>query len=167
MKFEKGYYKRNNGSSALIEVVGEHESGDVLGIWAFDSKDPFRYHPFEFGKEFEPVTQEYVDSIERQCCPERISQGSKPEGIENPDCWNKDVFGTRRCSFCGSIHPDDVLELLKEKGLGIQEKTNKSYKVYINAGVGRYYKFCGYHWSEGDFIEKYNKLVEEIQSKKS
>jgi len=167
MKIEKGYYKRNNGSNALLEVVGEHESGDVLCVWAFDKKEPFRYHPYEFKNEFEPVTQEYVDSIERQCCPARIQQGRKPEGIDLPDRWDKDQFGTRTCSYCGSVHPDDVLELIKEKGLGIQEKTTKNYKVYINAGTGRYYKFYSYHWDEGDFIDKYNVLCAELQSKKS
>ena len=37
--------------------------------------------------------------------------------------------------------------------------------MYINAGVGRYYKFYGHHWSTGDFIAKYEQLVDELNKK--
>lgn len=30
MTITNGFYKRNNGTNALIQVVGEHESGDLL-----------------------------------------------------------------------------------------------------------------------------------------
>jgi len=58
------------------------------------------------------------------------------------------------------------LDLIREKGLGIQERTTKSYKMYINAGTGRYYKFYSSHWSVGNFIEEYLKLVDELNEKK-
>lgn len=156
-KFKNGWYKRNNGSNALLEVVGVHESGDVLCRWAFDEGNPMRYHPFEFSKEFETVTQEYVDNIERQCCPERYSADKK---ISNPDRWDVDELGVRDCSFCGSIHPDDLITLIKEQGFGIINPSDKNYKWYIDSKEKRY-KYYRYHDSQHDFVNKYNKLLDD------
>lgn len=161
MKIKEGFYKRNNGSNALIKVVGEHESGDLLCVWAFDAGKPFRYHPFEFKNEFEEVTQEYVDSIERHCCPEHagipsVFAYSVDDENPNPDRWDISD-GFRKCSFCGSIHPEDLILLIKEHGFGIIESTDKRYKWYIHIN-NEMYKFYRYHEDE-KFVEDYNKLL--------
>ena len=166
---KNGFYKRNNGSNALIEVVGKHESGDILCRWAFDNDEPFRYHPYEFGKEFKSVTKEYIDSIERQLCPDHASQplmfkGSIINKDSKPDRWDKDEHGIRSCSFCGSIHPDDLIELFKKNGFGIIERSDKSYKWYIHIKEGRY-KYYRSHDSQHDFVNKYNAILEELKSK--
>jgi len=164
---EKGWYKRNNGSNALIEVVDEHESGDLLCRWAFDNGKSFRYHPFEFKNEFEPVTQEYVDGIERHCCPDHsgmpqvFAYSVNKDENPNPDRWDVDQFGVRDCSYCGSIHPDDFIKLIREFGFGIIEPSTKSYKLYVNVGVGRRYKYYRSHDEEHDFVNKYNQIIDE------
>ena len=164
MEVTNGFYKRNNGSEALIQVVGTHESGDYLCLWAFNEGDPFRYHPYEFNKEFEPVTEEYINNIERQCCPghyvvpEVFKFSVDKKTNPNPDRWDiRD--GIRTCSYCGSIHPDDLIKLLEEHGLGIIEESTKSYKWYINIPNGKYCKFYLVHGENTDFGERYGELV--------
>lgn len=167
---KEGYYKRNNGSQALIQVVGEHESGDLLCRWLFDNYIPFRYHPYEFKNEFEPVTEEYVNSIERHCCPDHhniptvFTCSVDLEKNPNPDRWDVSD-GIRRCSYCGSIHPDDLISLIKEHGFGIIEPSTKSYKWYINVPnieCGKYYRL---HDENSDFVNKYKQLVTEFKNK--
>lgn len=99
---------------------------------------------------------------EKQTCPNRMESVGTQEHKEGLDEW--ELRGDDKCcSYCGSLHPDRVLELIKEKGFGIVEKTDKSYKWYVNrnnvpnAGYGgiKYYR-----WHDTDeFIEKYNELV--------
>lgn len=162
MTIENGFYKRNNGSNALIQVVGEHESGDALCLWAFGTGKPFRYHSYEFNKEFESVSEEFVNSIERHCCPDHavvasVFTNSVNENNPNPDRWDvRDGF--RSCSYCGSIHPDDLLELIKKHGISIIEPTDKSYKCYINAPN---FNFCKYYFwhNTTELIDEYNKQL--------
>jgi hypothetical protein len=62
-----------------------------------------------------------------------------------PDTWDYGPDGNRTCSYCGSIHPDDLMAIcrktLTDDRYGI-EGTTKSYKVYVrqpgvrNAGEG-------------------------------
>jgi hypothetical protein len=51
-----------------------------------------------------------------------------------PDTWDMEPDGNRTCSYCGSIHPDDLMEIcrkaLVDERYGI-EGTTKSYKVYV------------------------------------
>lgn len=157
---------RNNGTNALIEVTGIHESGDILCRWAFDQGNSFRYHPFEFGNEFKPATQEFVDSIERQICPEHgdIPQvfAYSVDTTKNPlpDRWDVREDGFRHCSFCGSLHPDDLISLIKEYGFGIIEPTTKNYKWYVRVG-NQQMKYYRYHDCQYDFVNKYNALISE------
>lgn len=48
------------------------------------------------------------------------------------DKW-PEVLGEypRSCSFCGSVHPEDAIDLIKNRGWEIEPST-KSYKWYIN-----------------------------------
>lgn len=62
-----------------------------------------------------------------------------------PDSWNRGPDGNRTCSYCGSIHAEDLMAIcrmtLVDDRYGV-EGTTKSYKAYIrqpgvrNAGEG-------------------------------
>jgi len=51
-----------------------------------------------------------------------------------PDTWDWGPDGNRTCSYCGSIHPDDLMKIcqlvLEDERYAI-EGTTKSYKIYI------------------------------------
>lgn len=54
---------------------------------------------------------------------------------EAPDTWDYGPDGNRTCSYCGSIHFDDLLAICKkivarEPGYSL-DGTDKSYKVYV------------------------------------
>lgn len=93
----------------------------------------------------------------RQRCPDRGEISSTVfkyhDDREFPDSWNYGADGNRTCSYCGSIHPDDlekILELSKTDSRYGVEGTTKSYKCYVrqpnvrNAGEGAI-KFYGWH----------------------
>jgi len=67
---------------------------------------------------------------EPQRCPRRNESSAQlVEG--NVDNWV--MRGEDKCcSFCGSLHPDRLIELVQKQGVGILESTNKSYKIYVN-----------------------------------
>ncbi len=71
-----------------------------------------------------PVT----DTGEAHTCGSRSTINEGQEG--HLDTWQligKDTV----CSYCGSLHPERVLELVKEHGLGVLEPSTKSYKWYV------------------------------------
>lgn len=166
---EKGYYKRNNGSEAFLRVVDIHESGDPICVWGFttllDDRTSFRYHHHEFEKEFVAISEEEVNKLERQRCPRREEGVFSLEKDPLPDFWDVRANGDKTCSFCGSLHPESVIEILKKNGFGCIERSTKNYKWYINrpevhnAGGGgiKYYR---QHDTE-KFIAEYNSLLDE------
>lgn len=62
-------------------------------------------------------------------CPSRMSQMGPWEHKENLDRWER-VGADRACSFCGSMHPDDLNVALDDENTGIGI-SDKRYKVYI------------------------------------
>lgn len=77
-------------------------------------------------------------------CPSRIPGYPYPEGDHDEwrtDRWHRetDVFPEgfekpRTCSYCGGVHPQDAIKLIKQ-GFTIQN-SDKNYKAYINAPDG-------------------------------
>ncbi len=73
-------------------------------------------------------------------CPRRANTPQIPFN-EGTDYWYKQG-PDRKCSFCGSIHPDDLNYLLDNQAEMILNATNKDYKIIIdrpgiiNAGFG-------------------------------
>lgn len=76
----------------------------------------------------------------KQTCGRRMIEYGPWERKENLDTWQADRWDRkdnrwnwpwkpRTCSFCGGIHPEDAIKLLKE-GWEI-ETTGKSYKRYL------------------------------------
>lgn len=54
--------------------------------------------------------------------------------------WRTEANGDRTCSYCGSLHPDDFLDIMRRYAAGEEGYhfglTDKSYKVYASrAGV--------------------------------
>lgn len=113
---------------------------------------------------FEFSVSAYRDRItldEKQTCPRRMGEFGPWERKENLDSW--ELRGDDKCcSFCGSMHPDRVLELVEQFGFSIIGPTTKGYKYYIhrdsvpNAGFGGI-KFYVQHFSPQQ-REKYNSL---------
>lgn len=99
---------------------------------------------------------------EVQTCQRRIQDLGPWDRKENIDKWV--IIGDDKCcSFCGSMHPDRVIELIKLYGMKIIEPSTKQYKWYIhqenvpNASYGgiKYYR---YH-DTPEFIKQYNDLI--------
>lgn len=101
---------------------------------------------------------------EPQTCGRRMADYGWWEQKENLDTWDK-IGDDLVCSFCGSLHPDRVIELIREHGWSIVERSTKSYKIYIrrqnvpNASFGgiKYYR---YHDTQ-KFVDEWNALLEE------
>lgn len=91
-------------------------------------------------------------------CPER---GSNPLGQSpafdghkpNPDTWDVGPDGNRTCSFCGSIHFDDLMKVARkvpDDARYALDGTTKGYKIYVrqpgvmNASQGAI-KFYSWH----------------------
>jgi hypothetical protein len=69
-----------------------------------------------------------------QTCPRRLSDLGPWERDENLDTWDireqmHEGLRARHCSFCGSLHPDDFMALVKDGW--IVGPTDKSYKAYL------------------------------------
>lgn len=90
----------------------------------------------------------------KQTCPRRQEGGPWDPGFEGVDTWQIAPNGDRTCSFCGSLHPEDYVAIVKDYVAdvpGVQfDTSNKGYKRYArragisNAGQGGI-KFYGAH----------------------
>lgn len=71
-------------------------------------------------------------------CPDQAAYAHSPLAGE-PARWRVRPYdggpyeygSSRFCSFCGSLHPDDAIELIRHGGL--LETTTKGYKRYVRA----------------------------------
>lgn len=71
-----------------------------------------------------------------QTCPRRVGQVGPWDRVEGQDSWTtghglagQDAVGPS-CSFCGSLHPDRFMALIREGW--IVGPTDKSYKAYLS-----------------------------------
>lgn len=81
----------------------------------------------------------------RQHCGRRGESHLGATGRLNPDTWDMGPDGNRTCSYCGSIHFDDLMTICRKTIVDERysvDGTTKSYKVYVrqpgvrNAGEG-------------------------------
>jgi hypothetical protein len=104
-----------------------------------------------------------IELPEKMTCRDRMEQIGTWERKENLDHWNL-VGDDKVCSFCGSMHPDRVLELVKSLGIQILEASTKSYKIYIhraNIPNAEYGGIKYYRWHDTpEFITEMNTLIE-------
>lgn len=92
---------------------------------------------------------------------------SRLSDLKNPDRWCMMRDGSRTCSYCGSLHPEDFHEICVKYAAGEEgyrfDTTDKRYKVYSNrpgvknASEGGI-KFYTWHAAPRDDprIEEYN-----------
>lgn len=161
------YLKRINGSEHIVEHVGWHESGDYLLRQLFATHgNPYRQHKYEVEKEYAVVDKSEVDKLERQTCGRRMMDFGGWERTENIDHWRVMKNGDKTCSFCGSLHPDDVIKKIKQHGFGVVGFSDKGYKWYVGCnstirlpdyqdGGFKYYR----QHDTDDFIKTYNELA--------
>lgn len=99
-----------------------------------------------------------------------MSEVGPREREEHLDTW--ELRGKDKCcSFCGSLHPERVLELVRENGSSIIEMSTKGYKWYVNqpnvpnAAFGgiKYYR----HHDTQEFIDELNRLIRAEKLKKA
>lgn len=104
-----------------------------------------------------------VDTGEKQTCGRRRYDIGPQDRTEGLDTWV--MRGNDKCcSYCGSLHPDRVLELAREHGTSIIETTDKGYKWYVkqpnvpNAMFGgiKYYR----QHDTQEFLDELNNLVQ-------
>lgn len=104
-------------------------------------------------------------------CPEHEQQRSPLRDLApNGDAWLKHTNGDRVCSYCGSLHPDDFVEIIRLKAEGKGGhlgRSDKGYKWYANrAGVSNAgdggIKFYTWHSPGGDFAERVNAQLDAI-----
>lgn len=74
-----------------------------------------------------------------QTCPRRMGEIGPWERENGQDTWDireqmHQGLRARHCSFCGSLHPDDFMRLIKEGW--VWGATDKNYKAYIGAPDG-------------------------------
>ncbi len=73
---------------------------------------------------------------DRQTCPRRLTDMGPWERVEGLDTWEpgRGMSGGEAaglsCSFCGSLHPDRFMELIRDGW--IVGPTGKSYKAYVD-----------------------------------
>ena len=95
------------------------------------------------------ATMPQTTAPERHWCPRRNEGGPGARQRDEEDRWHVFPNGQRTCSYCGSLHPDDMLALLEQYGLAAIDRSDKTYKWYLsgphaatNAGLGpiKYYR---------------------------
>lgn len=88
-------------------------------------------------------------------CPRGPGPGTSLKPPFNGEAeWDVEPNGDRTCSYCGSLHPDDFLDIMQRFAAGEEGYhfglTDKTYKVYanrpgvLNASQGGI-KFYGHH----------------------
>lgn len=79
-------------------------------------------------------------------CPRRIENGTdypnsplrgSGRGLDIYDTVHGLVGQSRGCSYCGSMHPDDFMQAVRDhQEIG---PTDKSYKLYVGGMSGKFY----------------------------
>lgn len=124
------------------------------------------------GKKFSvhvSASRKRIDTGEKMTCKNRIDGLGPWKRAENLDHWEK-IGDDRVCSFCGSIHPMDLIAVIKNSGKSpwsVIDSSDKGYKWYINnRQAGRDIPNAGfgaikyYRWHDTpEFIDGFNKLL--------
>ena len=149
---------------ALCEdVLEKFPDDEILQEQLTACMDSFGFRGFGGANGYDITISAYRPTIkteEEHQCPQRV-EGPWAYG-NGTDVW--EIRGDDKCcSYCGSLHPDRVIELMKEHGVGIIERSTKNYKWYVNrpnipnASFGgiKYYR----HHDTEEFINQFNELI--------
>lgn len=137
IKTPSGYKLEEKGieymkARALCEkALAENPNDELLQEQLLLCIDSFGFRGFGGGGGYSITINAYrpmVETGEEHLCPERMEG---PFNLPEKDTWRM-IGKDKCCSYCDSLHPDRVLELVKEQGFGIIEQTIKGYKWYIN-----------------------------------
>jgi hypothetical protein len=151
------YFKRTNNTTTLEVISYDNVKNKFLVHWVFGSIQPFKVDREFINKvDFIPANKEDIEKVERHRCPRRDESVA---GLDkgNLDGWEERQPGLRFCSFCGSLHPESFIDLIKQYGRSILESSIKNYKIYLNVN-GNTYKYYRQHDTEG-LIERVNDLL--------
>lgn len=103
-------------------------------------------------------------------CGSRDSNPIADCQFPGPDVWLQHKNGDRVCSFCGSLHPDDFVEIIRLKADGQGgdvHRSDKGYKWYaqragvtnaMNGGI----KFYTWHGEGADFAARVNEHLSRL-----
>jgi hypothetical protein len=117
------YWRKGCGLPKLNPISSTH-GGGVRTISLYEPLSVYRLRKrlFAFG--------DHQRCGRRGGMPDFDGKGSQAK----PDTWGYGPDGNRTCSYCGSIHPDDLMKIcrlaLKDERYSI-DGTTKSYKVYV------------------------------------
>lgn len=113
------------------------------------------------------VTSIARDGSAAHRCRSRDVNGEHPAVAAEGDCdtWCKEANGDLCCSYCGSLHPEDFIRLVKKSSdpssdVSIDSST-KGYKFYIrrpdvvNAAEGGI-KFYNWHFRDQSDVDRVN-----------
>lgn len=84
---------------------------------------------------------------EKHTCPRRAENGMERDDSPfvgagtNKDDWTvREKGGLRKCSYCGSVHPDDFIAQLRAGvKLGVTDKNYKAYLEYESTQMNKFY----------------------------
>ena len=94
-----------------------------------------------------------------QTCPRRMTDVGSWNRVKDQDSW-AERDGKLRCSFCGSLNPNDVITRLAAGEEAIP--TDKNYKLYVGTSGDKAYF---HHFDEShmeEFISLYNASIEDL-----
>jgi hypothetical protein len=64
-------------------------------------------------------------------CPRRMGHHGPWKSEPGLDGWDALPNGDRTCTFCGSLHPDDVIRLTASPEVSWEKASGKNYKLYV------------------------------------
>ena len=96
-----------------------------------------------------------------QLCPRRPN--SDVFNLPKTDYWEERNDKYLHCTYCGSLHPDEVLKLIREHGFGIINHSDKNYKWYIDLPSIESLKYYRHHDTQ-EFIDEYNNLLNDFRA---
>ena len=138
------------------------------GLAAFAAVRPDRYLPRKVEKAMTDAAG--VGAEESHLCGSR-AHTPIPSTWPAEDTWHVRPNGDRCCSFCGSLHPDDWLRLMKEaakpESKTVIYRSDKGYKFYVqqegvaNASEGGI-KFYTWHIPSEEWASEANALHRDV-----
>ncbi len=101
-----------------------------------------------------------------QPCADWKAQGGGPTSVftilRDEPVWRTRDKGTLRfCSYCGGIHPEDLIARLKAPGTASVriERTSKSYKSYVHDSLYGQLKLYHWHLTQPD-VDQLNAILQ-------
>lgn len=165
-KVEKTSLTEQELNQEIDTILKENPNDELLKdkIQGIKTKDGFGFCS-TMGDGYDVGVSRYMPRVktgEKQTCGRRMNDFGGQNRTEMLDEWIS-IGDDKVCSYCGSLHPERVIELIKQHGIGIIARTDKDYKVYIerkdvpNASHGGIKYYMQHNTPE--FVSAYNELI--------